>query len=204
LDAAGSLRVANLYTEWAPILIPLFPASILDAMTAAELDLADLADPEEAPVRRLLKLVLLMAIRDRAELVRFQQHDRSFRMFEKVEGAFLEMVPPPRHLAQRIINLLRVIAQLDHVRGPRPQRGFGHVRLGDYIAHLFLAVRADSFGETADLSLLFSPDMPAEANRELEAYRRPRFEEVGEIRLEFIEGIDEKREPDDRDYFLRS
>jgi type IV pilus assembly protein PilB len=188
-------------------------------MAERELDLAKLDNPDEAPVRRLLKLVLLMSIRDRANLVRFQQEDRSFRMFEKVNdpavlegwhisdpdpsGVFLEMVPPPRHLANRIMNVLRVIAHLDGVRGPRPHRGFGHVRVGDYIAHLFVDIRANRFGETADVSLIYSPDMPKEANRELEAYRGAR-NFIGEgVDFEVID-FTEEVEADDKDYFLRS
>jgi type IV pilus assembly protein PilB len=185
-------------------------------MTGYELDLADLDNPEEAPVRRLVKMVLLMSIRDRASLIRFRQEDRSFRMFEKIHdpavcpydvvdprGTFLEMAPPPRHLGNRIINLLRVIAHLDGVRGPRPHRGFGHVRLRDYIAHLLVEIRADSFGETADVSLIFSPEMPTEANRALEEYRRDCgfVDEVVDFEvIDFTEEV----EADDKDYFLRS
>jgi type IV pilus assembly protein PilB len=167
------------------------------AMKQFELDLPELDDAQEAPVRRLVKVVLLIAIRDRAAQVRFQQGDRFFQMFERVNGVFLEMVPPPRHLGSRIINLLRVIAHLDYASAPRPQRGFGHVRLADYFIHLFVDLGPGSFGNTAVVSMLYSPEVPAQAEQVLALYERADEQDVDAILSEFDELEEE-------DYFLRS
>jgi len=56
-----------------------------------------MADSE--PVRKLLNMVLLMAIRDHASDLHFEPFEDEFRIRIKADGVLYEMVPPPRHLA---------------------------------------------------------------------------------------------------------
>jgi hypothetical protein len=51
--------------------------------------------PTNRPVRRLLVLVLLMAIRDRANQVRFCLHPDQMSLWYRVDGTWHELVPPP-------------------------------------------------------------------------------------------------------------
>ena len=70
---------------------------------------------ESAPVRKLLNLVLLLAIRDGASDIHFEPFEQEFRIRLKSEGVLQEMVPPPKHLAFAITTRIKVMANLDKV-----------------------------------------------------------------------------------------
>ena len=55
--------------------------------------------PNAAPVRKLLNMVLLLAIKDHASDIHFEPFEDEFKIRIKADGVLYEMVPPPRHLA---------------------------------------------------------------------------------------------------------
>ena len=65
---------------------------------------------ESAPVRKLLNMVLLLAIKDHASDIHFEPFEDEFRIRIKADGVLFEMVPPPRHLAFAITTRLKVMA----------------------------------------------------------------------------------------------
>ncbi|MEC8240099.1 MAG: pilus assembly protein PilB, partial [Planctomycetota bacterium] len=69
-------------------------------------DVAELAD--SAPVRKLLNMVLLLAIKDHASDIHFEPFEDEFRIRIKSDGVLYEMVPPPRHLAFAITTRVKV------------------------------------------------------------------------------------------------
>ena len=77
----------------------------LKAATAAlgtdgPINLSDVSElVESAPVRKLLNMVLLLAIKDHASDIHFEPFEDEFRIRIKADGVLFEMVPPPRHLA---------------------------------------------------------------------------------------------------------
>jgi type IV pilus assembly protein PilB len=97
-------------------------------MAAAEsgkpLELADVeALADSAPVRKLLNMVLLLAIKDHASDVHFEPFEDEFRIRIKADGVLFEMVPPPRHLAFAITTRIKVMANLDIAERRLPQDG---------------------------------------------------------------------------------
>ncbi|HMF36857.1 MAG TPA: pilus assembly protein PilB, partial [Isosphaeraceae bacterium] len=54
---------------------------------------------EAAPVRKLLNMVLLLAIKDKASDIHFEPFEEEYKMRYRVDGILYELVPPPRHLA---------------------------------------------------------------------------------------------------------
>ena len=72
-------------------------AQALSASGAIDLtSIEALAD--SAPVRKLLNMVLLLAIKDHASDLHFEPFEDEFRIRIKADGVLYEMVPPPRHL----------------------------------------------------------------------------------------------------------
>ncbi len=71
-------------------------------------------DPSNRPVRRMLLLVLLMALRDRADRIEFRLAPGSFTLWYRVDGVWYEMVPPPHNiwpgLVTEVWNLARLVA----------------------------------------------------------------------------------------------
>jgi hypothetical protein len=67
------------------------------------------------PHRRVLLLVLLLALKDKASEMRFEpwateSEGRALRMFYEVEGQLHELVPPPQHLADTILHEVKAVA----------------------------------------------------------------------------------------------
>ena len=81
---------------------------------------------DSAPVRKLLNMVLLMAIKDHASDLHFEPFEDEFRIRIKADGVLYEMVPPPRHLAVRHHHPHQGHGQSRHRRAPpaarRPDR----------------------------------------------------------------------------------
>jgi len=68
---------------------------------------------DSAPVRKLLNMVLLLAIKEHASDVHFEPFENEFKIRIRSDGVLYEMVPPPRHLAFAITTRIKVMADLD-------------------------------------------------------------------------------------------
>ncbi len=79
-----------------------------------EKEIVDLASMEEladaAPIRKLLNMVLLLAIKDQASDIHFEPFEDEFKIRVRADGVLYEMVPPPRHLANAIVSRITVMA----------------------------------------------------------------------------------------------
>ena len=84
-------------------------------------DMTELAN--SAPVRKLLNMVLLLAIKDHASDIHFEPFEDEFRIRIKADGVLFEMVPPPRHLAFAITTRIKVMANLNISERRLPQDG---------------------------------------------------------------------------------
>ncbi len=84
-------------------------------------ELRDLA--ERVPVIKLLNLILIQAIRDRASDIHFEPFEDQFKIRYRVDGVLYEMVPPPKHLAIAITSRIKVMAELDIAERRMPQDG---------------------------------------------------------------------------------
>ena len=87
----------------------------------------DLSSDEElsdaAPIKKLLNMVMLLAIRDQASDIHFEPFEDEFKIRVKADGVLYEMVPPPRHLASAIVSRIKVMADLDIAERRLPQDG---------------------------------------------------------------------------------
>ena len=133
--------------------------NLLKAAEALELDGAiDLSDIEaladSAPVRKLLNMVLLMAIKDQASDIHFEPFEDEFRIRIKADGVLYEMVPPPRHLSFAITTRIKVMANLDIAERRLPQDGRIELTVGGHPIDLRVSVLPTMFGESCVLRIL--------------------------------------------------
>jgi len=115
-------------------------------------DMEALAD--SAPVRKLLNMVLLMAIKDQASDIHFEPFEDEFRIRIKAEGVLYEMVPPPRHLAFAITTRVKVMANLDIAERRMPQDGRIELMVGGHPVDLRVSVLPTIFGESVVMRIL--------------------------------------------------
>jgi type IV pilus assembly protein PilB len=109
---------------------------------------------DSAPVRKLLNMVLLLAIKDRASDLHFEPFEDEFKIRIKADGVLYEMVPPPRHLAFAITTRIKVMANLDIAERRLPQDGRIELTVGGHPVDLRVAVLPTMFGESVVMRVL--------------------------------------------------
>jgi type IV pilus assembly protein PilB len=138
---------------------------VIDQLREAGLDKGDeadgtfdLASDEEiasaAPVRKLLNMVLLLAIKDQASDIHFEPFEDEFKIRVRADGVLYEMVPPPRHLANAITTRIKVMAELDIAERRLPQDGRIELNVGGNPVDLRVSVLPTMFGESVVMRVL--------------------------------------------------
>ncbi len=115
-------------------------------------DLRTLADAN--PVKKLLNLVLLQAIKDKASDIHFEPFEDEFKMRYRIDGVLYEMVPPPRYIAMAITSRIKVMANLDIAERRLPQDGRIELTVAGSPVDLRVAVLPTMHGESVVLRVL--------------------------------------------------
>ena len=119
------------------------------------IDLEDIrAMSESQPVKKLLNLVLLQAIRDKASDIHFEPFEDDFKMRYRIDGVLYEMVPPPRHIALAVASRIKVMANLDIAERRVPQDGRIELTVGGKPVDLRISVLPTMFGESVVMRVL--------------------------------------------------
>ncbi len=119
------------------------------------IDLAELKEMMESnPVKKLLNLVLLQAIKEKASDIHFEPFETEFKMRYRIDGVLYEMVPPPRYIALAISSRIKVMANLDIAERRLPQDGRIELQLKGVPIDLRVAVLPTLFGESVVLRVL--------------------------------------------------
>ena len=119
------------------------------------IDLDELKELAESnPVKKLLNLVLLQAIRDKASDIHFEPFEDEFKMRYRIDGVLYEMVPPPRYIAVAIASRIKVMANLDIAERRLPQDGRIELLVGGNQIDLRVAVLPTMFGESVVMRVL--------------------------------------------------
>lgn len=109
---------------------------------------------DAAPVRKLLNMVILMAIRDRASDIHLEPFETEFKIRIRSDGQLYELVPPPRHLAFAITTRIKVMANLDIAERRLPQDGRIELSVGGHPVDLRVSVLPTLFGESVVMRVL--------------------------------------------------
>jgi type IV pilus assembly protein PilB len=119
------------------------------------IDLDDLQEmANSAPVRKLINMVMLMAIRDKASDIHFEPFEDEYKMRYKCDGVLLEMVPPPRHLANAISSRIKVMSNLDIAERRLPQDGRIELTIGGNRVDMRVSILPTMFGESVVIRVL--------------------------------------------------
>ncbi len=109
---------------------------------------------EDNKVKRLLNLVLLQAIKDKASDIHFEPFSDEFKMRYRIDGVLYEMIPPPRHLAMPIVSRIKVMSNLDIAERRLPQDGRIELMVNGQPVDLRVAVLPTMFGESVVMRVL--------------------------------------------------
>jgi type IV pilus assembly protein PilB len=119
------------------------------------IDLEDMFEmAEAAPVRKLINMVFLLAIKDKASDIHFEPFEDEYKMRYRCDGTLYEMVPPPRHLATAIASRIKVMSNLDIAERRLPQDGRIELNVGGNPVDMRVSVLPTMFGESVVIRVL--------------------------------------------------
>ena len=119
------------------------------------IDLDELKELSESnPVKKLLNLVLLQAIRDKASDIHFEPFENEYKMRYRIDGVLYEMIPPPKYIAAALSSRIKVMANLDIAERRLPQDGRISLAVQGNPVDLRVSVLPTMFGESVVLRVL--------------------------------------------------
>ncbi len=121
-------------------------------------DAFNLEDPRAAataaPVVKLLNLILLQAIKDKAADIHFEPFENEFKIRYRIDGVLYEMAPPPKELAQAVISRIKVMSNLDIAETRVPQDGRIELTIMNRAVDLRVSTLPTMFGESVVMRVL--------------------------------------------------
>ncbi len=123
-----------------------------EELTTDVFELKESAD--EAPVVKLVNLVLLDAIRRGASDLHWEPYEKDLRVRFRIDGVLHEMLSPPKRLEPAIISRLKIMSNLDIAERRLPQDGRIKLRHGRREIDFRVSILPTIFGEKAVLRIL--------------------------------------------------
>ena len=110
---------------------------------------------EDAPVVKLVNLILIDAIKKGVSDIHVESYEKSFRVRYRIDGALYEVMSPPPKLRDAVISRLKIMSSLDIAERRLPQDGRIKLKLGKGREMDFrVSVLPTLFGEKVVLRLL--------------------------------------------------
>jgi len=120
-------------------------------------DLAEAAadvKSEDAPAVKLVNLILLNALKDKASDIHIEPGDKTLRVRVRVDGAMKLVMTPPKSIINALISRLKIMAQLDIAERFTPQDGKFQIRYEGRTIDLRLSILPVVGGEKAVMRIL--------------------------------------------------
>ncbi len=116
-------------------------------------DLEKLSD--STPVVKLVNLILLQAIKDRAADIHLEPFENNFKVRQRIDGVLYEIKPPPPpHLASALCSRIKVMAGLDISERRLPQDGRIELNVGGKPVDIRVSTLPVVYGEAVVMRIL--------------------------------------------------
>lgn len=123
--------------------------------TTEEMDLSFLEDAaEQAPVVKLVNLILMDAIRKQASDIHIEPYEKVMRVRLRIDGVLYEIMRPPLALKNAVISRLKIMSRLDIAERRMPQDGRIKLKAKGREMDFRVSVLPTLFGEKVVLRLL--------------------------------------------------
>ncbi len=150
-----------------------------------------IARAEEAPVVKLVDLIVKQAIDERASDIHIEPFQEKISLRYRIDGILHEIPPPARHLHLPIISRVKILSKLDIAEKRLPQDGGFRVRIEGRDIDLRVSVMPTIYGEKVVLRILDKEGVVLDLDQmgffpqQLEEFRKAMYSPYGLI---FITG----------------
>lgn len=108
----------------------------------------------DAPIIRLVSLLILEAFKKRASDIHLEPLVNKFRVRYRIDGVLIEVEGPPKYLQANIVSRLKIMANLDITEKRVPQDGRIHIKLLGKEIDLRVSTIPTSHGESIVMRIL--------------------------------------------------
>lgn len=109
---------------------------------------------EEGPVIKLVNLMLVQAIKDRASDIHIEPFEKQLRLRYRVDGTLYDSTAPPKALQSAIASRIKIMSNLDIAERRLPQDGRFRIKLAGREVDLRVSVLPTVHGEKIVMRVL--------------------------------------------------
>lgn len=113
-----------------------------------------IAKAEEAPVIKLVDLLIRQAIDEKASDIHIEPFKDKIEIRYRIDGALYQIPPPAAHLHMPIVSRIKILAKLDIAEKRLPQDGAISARLEDRTVDLRISTIPTVWGEKVVMRIL--------------------------------------------------
>lgn len=116
---------------------------------------ADLLDEDsDAPIIKLVNLLLSGAIKDRASDIHVEPYSGNLKVRYRIDGILYDILSLPRRIQSPLISRIKIMAKLNIAEKRLPQDGRIEIKIADRLVDIRVSVIPTAFGERVVLRLL--------------------------------------------------
>jgi len=116
---------------------------------------ADLLDEtSDAPIIKLVNLLVAGAIKDRASDIHVEPYSGSLKIRYRIDGILYDILNLPRRIQSPLVSRIKIMAKLNIAEKRLPQDGRIEIKIADRLVDIRVSVIPTAFGERVVLRLL--------------------------------------------------
>lgn len=120
-----------------------------------EMEIEDLAAiAEEAPIIKLVNLLIMQAVKDRASDIHVEPDEDTLRTRFRVDGVLHEVSLSPKHLQPAIVSRIKILSKIDIAEKRRPQDGRFGLKIEDKEIDIRVSTYPTVYGENVVMRIL--------------------------------------------------
>ena len=124
------------------------------AMAGTEDRIQDTSDESDAPIIKLVSLIILEAYRNRASDIHLEPLEKRFRVRYRIDGVLHEVDSPPKRLQSAIISRIKIMASMKISEKRKPQDGRIQVNILGRVLDLRVSTVPTNHGESVVMRIL--------------------------------------------------
>jgi type IV pilus assembly protein PilB len=120
---------------------------------------------DEAPVVKLVNVILDQAIREGASDIHIEPHRNGLHVRYRIDGVLHDVMSPPKNLKAALVSRIKIVANLDIAERRRPQDGRIHLKVDGRDIDLRVSTLPTMFGEKVVMRILDQSNALISLNR---------------------------------------
>ncbi len=118
-------------------------------------EVQDLLDAEtEAPIIKLINLILYQAVESRASDIHIEPYEKDMLVRYRIDGVLYERLQPPKKFQSALISRIKIMANLNIAEKRLPQDGRIKIKIANKEVDIRVSIIPTAFGERVVLRLL--------------------------------------------------